>query len=449
MLWARWRCGRPSPQPPQGQTVPSTLMEGTVLDAAGAAATGSVAVLADETDLRRGDQYTSRSGRAGVRPRATRRVRQPYWWRPIRAARWRACVRHDQGPSLRSAAHSLGRSAPEPAAAECDFHLGIRYTRIGQMHQSKLIDATFSYGVMNHAETTFSTAVSSRSRSGPWEVGGEAQISNSRSTTDTFDPPNGSFARYLRYRGGSSLARLNDAPEGLDGSCRCRPPVSAFGAPRGPGPAFDVEPNLRRHMSRIPWPATAVVAVLLAGCGSDGPSREIGGPLQPPRTDGVEIVGLPAKAGKVFTVANVVLLNRGDQAALIEAISPLEITGRPPALRFHLAGAGRVKTAAAGAEYRFPPTFLNQASIKSAIGARVAPRDAEAGREGALVLLGGQFEADKPQWSIGGLAIDYRTGTTKFRAIIRTDFRDATGSAPASPRRSATRTAPSRVRSTA
>lgn len=171
-------------------------------------------------------------------------------------------------------------------------------------------------------------------------------------------------------------------------------------------------------MSRIPWPATAFVALLLAGCGSDGPSREIGGPLQPPRTDGVEIVGLPAKAGKAFTVANVVLLNRGDQAALIEAISPLEITGRPPELRFHLAGAGRVKTAAGGAEYRFPPTFLNQASINSAIGTRVAPRDAEAGREGALVLVSGQFQADKPQWSMGGLAIDYRTGSTKFRAII-------------------------------
>jgi len=171
-------------------------------------------------------------------------------------------------------------------------------------------------------------------------------------------------------------------------------------------------------MSQTPWPATAVVILLLAGCGSDGLSREIGGPLQPPRTDGVEIVGLPAKAGKAFTVANVVLLNRADREAVIESISPLEVTGQPPELRFHVAGVGRVRTAAAGAEYRFPPTFLNESSIRSAVGARVAPRDAEAGREGALVLVSGQFSESKPRWSIGGLAIDYRAGTTKLRAII-------------------------------
>lgn len=170
--------------------------------------------------------------------------------------------------AARPPATAEARAAQAPRPLDCEYasrSLGQRLTRIGEMHQNKTITATFTYGAQRHAETTFSTSVSSRSGSGPWEAGGSAAIRNSVSSSETFDPRAGRFSRYLRsrfayrqlylrgkdcgrkqyitqpskYTGGSSYVGANDAPKGLDGRCASQPDDRNH--PVAPGGKFTTE----------------------------------------------------------------------------------------------------------------------------------------------------------------------------------------------------------------
>jgi hypothetical protein len=164
------------------------------------------------------------------------------------------------------------QAAPAPAAsaastsrADCEWVATpsrIRNTRIGELHQSKLVSAKFEYAAEHHADTDFSGALSYSSGHGPWTARGGYHVSTRRGTTDTFSPPRGKFSRYLisrfsyrtlylkgkdcgrkeylvmpvKFRGGSDWKGYNDAAEILDGACSRVSPE--YNHPIAPGSSF-------------------------------------------------------------------------------------------------------------------------------------------------------------------------------------------------------------------
>jgi len=163
--------------------------------------------------------------------------------------------------------------------------------------------------------------------------------------------------------------------------------------------------------------AAAVAALLLVwGCGDDGGSVRVGGPLERPEfRDGssLSLTAPPEGIGRPLFFGMVVLDNRGSETATIDRIELVEPSRNARLASAYVVGADRDASATSSGEWPPPPWLFRRGSWRPALGAVVPPKATPQGRIGVELLLVIDIPR-REQYSFRAVRVEYHVGRRRY-----------------------------------
>jgi hypothetical protein len=169
-------------------------------------------------------------------------------------------------------------------------------------------------------------------------------------------------------------------------------------------------PRGRRLLAALLAAGAAVVAavVLLGGDDEPGP-----GPLETYASDSLT---LPVYAGRTFTYAQTVVMNRGSRPATLTAATPVRASAGLAVERTLVAGSRRLRMGIAG-DRVFPPTFDRLTDLRALAGYRLAPAASPDGRRGVELVFA--LRAAQPgRYEFRGIRLDYEIDGKRYREVL-------------------------------
>ena len=156
--------------------------------------------------------------------------------------------------------------------------------------------------------------------------------------------------------------------------------------------------------------AVAVVA-LLAWLGYRSVRPPTPGPLA---NDVAESLGLQRRVGETFTYGLPVVINSGDEPAVLERIEPVDPTPGLRVVHTRINGSERKYFYFASGSWPDPSRFTDLHPVPGFV---VHPEDVKGWDRGAELIF--VMRADEPgRYKFGAVAVEYRVGGIEHRAVL-------------------------------
>jgi hypothetical protein len=155
--------------------------------------------------------------------------------------------------------------------------------------------------------------------------------------------------------------------------------------------------------------AAAVVVAGWWGYRSFGPPTP--GPLA---SDVAESLGLRRQIGETFIYGLPVVINDGDEPAVLERIEPVDPTPGLRLIHTRISGSNRKHFAFASGRWPDPSRFTDLHPVRGFV---VHPDDVTGWERGAELIF--VMRADNPgRYKFKAVAVDYRVGSREHRAVL-------------------------------
>jgi hypothetical protein len=158
--------------------------------------------------------------------------------------------------------------------------------------------------------------------------------------------------------------------------------------------------------------SVAVAAVALAGWLG---YREFGPPTPGPlASDIAESLGIQRRVGETFTYGLPVVINSGDEPAVLSRIEPVDPTPGLRVLHTRIGGSKRKYFFFSSGRWPDPSRFTD---LHPVAGFVVQPKDVRGWERGAELIF--VMRADKPgRYAFNAVAVEYRVGSREHRAVL-------------------------------
>lgn len=139
----------------------------------------------------------------------------------------------------------------------------------------------------------------------------------------------------------------------------------------------------------------------------------------PVDVDAVDSLSFPMTAGKAASWGHTLLLNSGEETAVIDRIAPVNPSPGLEVLDVKVAGPDRTT---GGVSFSLEWPTRDYGELQPVAGAVLPPQDTAAGRMGTEVIVA--LRARKPgRYDITGVELEYRVGDTRHRRVLRAAMR--------------------------
>jgi hypothetical protein len=159
--------------------------------------------------------------------------------------------------------------------------------------------------------------------------------------------------------------------------------------------------------------AAAGIAVLAAA--ALWGSRELQAPTPGPLADDAAAsLGIQRRVGETFTYGMPVVINSGDEPAVLERIEPVDATPGLKLLATRVSGSDRRFYFFASGRWPDPSRFTDLHPVRGFV---VHPRDVKGWDRGAELIF--VMRADRPgRYKFKAVAVEYRVGSSEHRAVL-------------------------------
>lgn len=168
-------------------------------------------------------------------------------------------------------------------------------------------------------------------------------------------------------------------------------------------------------MRRVTAAAVGVAVVVVVSLSAWWGYRSFGPPTPGPlASDVAESLGIQRRVGEIFTYGMPVVINSGDEPAVLERIEPLDPTPGLQLVHTRISGSKRKFFFFASGRWPDPGRFTDLHPVPGFV---VHPKDVRGWERGAELIF--VMRADSPgRYKFKAVAVEYRVGGREHRAVL-------------------------------